>query len=353
MALIEKRSRKSGMAPGSLVYVGEQKVEKTKISLIDYGPDKVTETSPENWSECQPYLSSESVTWINVTGLGDSEQLAQIGQSLGIHSLVLEDILNTGHRPKVEDHEDYVFIILKMLYQIPEDRWMTSEQVSLILGRGFVISFQEIEGDVFEPIRKRINTVKSRLRNSASDYLAYALIDAVVDHCFIILEELGDRIEILQDKVLLDADTESLVEIHNLKQMMVLLRKGVLPLREVAGKLQSLDSELVSEELTPYLRDAYEHSIQVVDITEMLRDLLSSTLDTYMTVMSNRMNRTMHILTVIATIFIPLTFLVGVYGMNFQFMPELGWKYGYAAFWGLTVGLGVGMAIYFRRKIIS
>ncbi len=340
------------MAPGSLVYVGDQEVKKTKLSLVDYGPEGVTETSPGDWSECKPYLTANSVTWVNITGLGDSEQMVQIGESLGIHPLVLEDILNTGHRPKIEDYEDYIFVILKMVYQVPGDRWLASEQVSLILGNGFVISFQEMEGDVFEPIRRRISTGKGRLRNSGSDYLAYALMDATVDNYFVILEELGNRIEILQETVLLDAGTEALKEIHDLKQMMVLLRKGVLPLREVTSGFQKLDSKLVSEGLGPYLRDAYEHMVQVIDLTEMLRDLLSSTLDTYMTVMSNRMNKTMQILTVIATIFIPLTFLVGVYGMNFKYMPELGWKYGYIAIWALIVGLAVGMVLYFRRKKI-
>ena len=350
MTLIKRRSRKSGMAPGSLVYVGDKADEETRISIIDYDREGVRQASPGSWSDCKPYLSGDSVTWVNITGPGDAGLMAEIGETLGVHPLVLEDILDTGHRPKVEDHGDYIFQILKMMYRVPEEHGMTSEQVSMIFGRGFVIMFQEVEGDVFEPIRKRIQAGRGRLRKSGSDYLAYALMDATVDNCFIILEELGDRVENLQEKVLERAEPETLREIHGLKQMMVLLRKGVMPLREVAGDFLRMESGLLEDELKPYLRDTYEHTVQVIDLTEMLRDLLSETLSTYMTMMSNQMNRTMQILTVIATIFIPLTFLVGVYGMNFRYMPELDWRYGYVAVWIIIIGLGVGMALFFRRK---
>lgn len=352
MGLIKKRSGKSGMPPGSLVYVGENAVEKTQISVIDFSPGGVTETTPSGWTECETSIAGDSVTWVNITGLGDTALIEQIGESLDIHPLVLEDILNTGHRPKVEDYENFIFMILKMLYSSPDDQQLTTEQVSVIFGRGYVISFQEVEGDVFEPIRKRIRSGKGRIRKSGSEYLAYTLLDAIVDNSFLVLEELGDRIEILQDRVLEKVDPQILKEIYQLKQMIVMLRKGVMPVREVAADFLRLDSDLVKPEIQPYLRDAYEHTVQVIDLLEMLRDLLSATLDTHMTMMSNRMNSTMQILTVIATIFIPLTFLVGVYGMNFEHMPELGWRYGYAAVWGLIVVLGVFMFLYFRKKKI-
>ena len=348
--LIKKHSRKAGLPPGTLVYVGEKRVEKTTISVIDYNEADVNERTVAKPSDCRQYLTRDSVTWINVTGLQDTDLLEKMGDVFGIHLLVLEDILNTGQRPKLEDLGANLFLTVKMLYRGAGNGEIVSEQVSLVLGKNYVLSFQEIEGDVFDIIRDRIRTAKGRIRKMGCDYLAYSLLDAIVDNYFVVLEDLGDKIEALQEKVLEHAAPETLQDIHTLKREMVFMRKNLWPLRELVGGLDKSESNLVSEALGPYLRDVYEHTIQVIDNVELLRDMLSSSLDTYITMVSNRMNEVMKVLTVIATIFIPLTFVAGIYGMNFENMPELKWRFGYAGVWGVMLLVGFGMVLFFRRK---
>ena len=348
--LMKRHSRKAGLPPGTLVYVGEKRVEKATISVIDYNEAEVNERPVAKPSDCRQYLTRDSVTWINVTGLDDTGMLETMGDVFGIHLLVLEDILNTGQRPKLQDHDDYLFMTLKMLYRGQGNGEIVAEQVSLILGRNYVLTFQEIAGDVFDIIRDRIRTAKGRIRKIGCDYLAYSLLDAIVDNYFVVLEDLGDKIEALQEKVLDRPDPETLQDIHKLKREMVFMRKNLWPLRELVGGLDKSESELVSEALGPYLRDVYEHTIQVIDNVELLRDMLSGSLDTYITMVSNRMNEVMKVLTVIATIFIPLTFIAGIYGMNFEYMPELKWKLGYAAAWCVMICVGIWMALFFKRK---
>ena len=348
--LMKKHSGKAGLPPGTLIYIGEKREGKATISVMDYNAADVHEHSVAKPAECARYLASDSVTWINVTGLHDIELLEQMGEVFGIHSLVLEDILNTGQRPKLEDHGDALFMVVKMLYRRPGTGEFVSEQVSLILGPNYVLSFQEIEGDVFDVIRDRIRSAKGRIRKMGCDYLAYCLLDAIVDSDFVVLEEFSERIETVQDRVVERADTETLQELHTLKREMVFVRKNLWPLRELVGGLEKSESELVGRDLAPYLRDVYEHTIQVIDTLELLRDALSSSLDTYMTTVSNRMNEVMKVLTVIATIFIPLTFIDGIYGMNFQHMPELAWRYGYAGVWGVMLLAAAGMVLFFKRK---
>jgi len=309
---MKRHSRKAGLPPGTLLYIGEQRVEKASISVIDYSEAEMHERAVENPRECREYLKRDSVTWINVTGLHETSLLENMGEVFGIHPLVLEDIVNTGQRPKLEDHGDYMFMVLKMLYRGRGDGEIVAEQVSIILGPNYVLSFQEIPGDVFDIIRDRIRTAKGRIRKMGCDYLAYSLLDAIVDNYFIVLEDLGDQIEAVQDKVILHADPQMLQNIHRLKREMVFMRKNLWPLRELVGGLEKSESNLVEDTLDPYLRDVYEHTIQVVDSVELLRDMLSGSLDTYMTTVSNRMNEVMKVLTLIATIFIPLTFVAGI-----------------------------------------
>ncbi len=345
----KKRSTKAGMPPGALVHVGEVKAEAMKITVMDYDGDRVEEKEVRTVEECFPFKEAPSVTWINVEGLHQVEPLEKLGEAFGLHPLVLEDILTTDQRPKVEDQGDYLYIVLKMLdYQEEE---IIHEQVSLILGSNFVISFQEgREGDVFNPIRERIRSGKGKIRKSGADYLAYALLDSIVDSYFAILEKLGEQVEALEEELIADPGAGTLEEIHRLKREMLYLRESLWPLREVISTLERGESTLIQESTGIYLRDVYDHTIQVIDSIETFRDMLSGMLDIYLSSISNRMNAVMKVLTLIATIFMPLTFLAGIYGMNFKHMPELGWPWAYPVLWLVLVLIGITMVVYFKRK---
>ena len=346
----KKRSEKGGLPPGTLVYVGEKKVEKVIITVFNYDSEQYEEKELKSIEECFPYKDRPNVTWINIVGIHQAEIMEKIANHFGIHSLVMEDILNTGQRPKMDDLEDYVYVVLKMLNYNEEDDEIDAEQISIILGQNLVISFQEKERDVFEPIRERIRKNKGRIRKKGADYLAYALLDSVVDNYFTILEKIGERIEFLEEELVENPSTQTLQEIHRLKREMIFLRKSIWPLREVISGLERGESSLIKETTVIYLRDVYDHTIQVIDTVETFRDMLSGILDVYLSSISNKMNEVMKVLTIIATIFIPLTFLAGVYGMNFRYMPELEWRWGYFAVLFLMAVVGIGMVIYVRKK---
>jgi magnesium transporter len=349
--LTKKRSEKAGLPPGSLVHIGEKKAEEVKITIIDYDETHFQEKIVKTIAECIPFKDKPTVTWINVDGIHQVELLEKLGQCYGLHPLTLEDILNTDQRPKIEDFGDYVYIVLKMLYYRDKTDEIVTEQMSLILGSNFVISFQEgIEGDLFDPIRERIRSEKGRIRKMGADYLAYSLLDSIVDYYFVILEKLGERIEFLEEKLVANPNPETLQIIHNLKREMIFLRKSVWPLREVISGLERGESSLIKESTRIYLRDIYDHTIQVIDTIETFRDMLSGMLDIYLSSVSNRLNAVMKVLTIIATIFMPLTFLAGIYGMNFKFMPELEWRWGYLLIWMVMLGIGVFMLFYFKKK---
>jgi magnesium transporter len=287
---------------------------------------------------------------MNVDGLHQVEILEKLGECYGLHPLVLEDILNTDQRPKMEDYGEYIYIVLKALDYNDKSNEIETEQISLILGSNFVFSFQEREGDTFDPIRERIKTGKGRIRRMGADYLAYALLDSIIDNYFIILEKLGEKIELLEEKLVTQPAPETLRTIHYLKREMIFLRKAVWPLREVINGLERGESSLIKESTRVYLRDVYDHTIQTIDTIETHRDMVSGMLDIYLSSVSNRLNSVMKVLTIIATIFMPLTFLAGVYGMNFKYMPELEWRWGYPFIWLIMVGIGVLMLIFFRKK---
>lgn len=348
--LSKKRMRKVGLPPGTPVFVGEKKVEKMKISVIDYDDEQITEQELTDIEECFPLKDTPTVSWINVDGVHDVDIAKKIGANFGIHPLVLEDIVNTEHRPKIEDYGEYVYIVLKMLSVKQETKEIEVEQVSLILGAYFVITFQEREGDIFNFIRERIKNHKGRIRRMGTDYLAYSLIDAVVDNYFNILDKISEEIERLEENLLANPQPELLQNLHRLKQDMLFLKKSVGPLREIVNSLVRGDSSLVHETSQIYFRDVYDHTIHVIDSIETMRDMISGMLDTYLSSISNRMNEVMKVLTIIATIFIPLTFLAGIYGMNFKFMPELEWKWGYFTIWSVMIIVFFVMVFYFRRK---
>jgi magnesium transporter len=347
---IKKSSKKAGLSPGSLVHIGDKKIETIKITLMNYDPENLVETQLPAVEASFPYRDTPPVSWINVDGLHEIEVIEKIGAHFGIHPLVLEDIVNTGQRTKAEEFENYIYIVLKMLIYDETVDHITAEQVSLILGPHFLFSFQEKEGDVFEFVRERIRKSRGRIRKSGCDYLAYALMDAVVDHYFVILEKLGDKIEFLEEQMLEKTASWMLEDIHHLKREMIFLRKQVWPLREVLNSLIKDPSELIGETTRVFLRDVYDHSIQVIDTIESFRDVLSGLSDLYLSTVSNRMNEVMKVLTVIATIFIPLTFIAGIYGMNFEFMPELKWHWAYPVLWLVLIFIAYAMISLFRKK---
>jgi len=347
---IKRSSKKAGLSPGSLVHIGEKKIETIKITLMNYDPANMLEKQLPAIEASFPYRDTPPVTWINVDGLHEIDVIEKIGVHFGIHPLVLEDILNTGQRTKAEDFENYIYIVLKMLVFDETVDHITAEQVSLILGPHFLISFQEKEGDVFDFVRERIRKARGRIRKSGCDYLAYALMDAVVDHYFAILEKLGDKIELIEDQLLEKPTPRILEDIHHLKREIIFFRKQVWPLREVISSLIKEPSELIQETTHIFLRDVYDHTIQVIDTIESFRDVLSGLSDLYLSTVSNRMNEVMKVLTIMATIFIPLTFIAGIYGMNFEFMPELKWRWAYPGLWVMLILIFVAMMAWFKKK---
>lgn len=347
---IKNISKKAGLAPGTLVHIGKERSEKVKVTVIDYDKSHFTEKEMENIEECFPFKDTPTVSWINIDGVHDMTVIEKVGEYFGLHPLIQEDIVNTGQRPKSEDFETYVFVVLKMLYNNVENSGIVAEQVSLILGQNFVISFQEQRGDVFDAVRERIRKEKGRIRKEGPDYLAYALLDAIVDNYFIILEGLGEKIEEIEEKLVKSPTPAILQTIHGLKGDSLFLRKSIWPLREVTSGLSKCESPLIKQTTGVYLRDVYEHTIQVIDTVETFRDMISGMLDIYLSSISNRMNEVMKVLTIFAAIFIPLTFVAGIYGMNFKYMPELEWHWGYFMVLGLMAVIAGTLLIFFKKK---
>ncbi|MDD4876012.1 MAG: magnesium/cobalt transporter CorA [Dehalococcoidales bacterium] len=350
MKLTKKRSQKAGLPPGALVHIGEKKVEQVKIRILDYNETHFEEKEVKIIEECFPFKDTPTVTWINIDGIHDVEIIEKLGIHFGMHPLLLEDILNTEQRPKMEDLGDYIFIVLKMIYPDDQKNEIEAEQISLILGPNFVISFQEREGDVFDPVRDRIRKAKGRIRKAGSDYLAYVLLDVIVDNYFLVLENVGETIEDTEQQLTINPKPETLQYIRGLKNEMIFLRKSVWPLRELINSLERCESIIIHESTGAYLRDVYDHTIQIIDTVESYRDMISGMLDIYLSSISNKMNEVMKVLTIFASIFIPLTFIAGLYGMNFEFMPELEWRWAYFALLGFMLLIGITLVIYFKRK---
>ncbi|MFH0836246.1 MAG: magnesium/cobalt transporter CorA [Candidatus Micrarchaeota archaeon] len=342
--------KKSGYGPGTTIYTGSKKDSKVSINVIDYTQEKLQEKTVSKPEECLAFKKTPSATWINVNGLHDTKLIEKLGECFGLHPLTLEDIAHPSQRPKIEEFDNYLFLVLRMMRYEESTKEIETEQVSIVLGNNYVISFQEKEGDVFDGVRERIRGGKSKIRKMGSDYLAYALIDAVVDNYFNVLEKLGEDTEELEEKVVQNPEPHILSKVYKLKHDLIYLRKSVWPLREVLSSLQRSESKLIKKQTMVYFRDVYDHTIQVIDTVETLREMASGMLDVYLSSVSNKMNEVMKVLTVIATIFIPLTFLAGVYGMNFKFMPELSHPLGYPVLWLFMITVGVTMLLYFKRR---
>ncbi len=344
------KAKEVGLPPGTLVHVGRQKMEQPEIGLLEYDPDHFEARENLTVDEVCQSRDTAPVSWINLTGLHDTALLGELGAAFNIHPLALEDILNTQHRPKLEDFDDFILIILKMLHYNEDSRSVDTEQISLVIGPHYVLSFQEREGDVFENLRERLQRSSGRIRQRGPDYLAYAMIDSIVDSYFHILEKVGDSLADVEEELLVRPDQSALGLVHHFKRELLLLRKSVWPLREVIGEFQKGELDLISDSTQVFLRDLYDHTIQVMDTVELFRDTVSGLHDLYLSSVSNRMNEIMKVLTIMASIFIPLTFVAGIYGMNFEYIPELKWRWGYFGVWGIIILSVLGMLVYFKRK---
>ncbi|MDP2365844.1 MAG: magnesium/cobalt transporter CorA [Ignavibacteria bacterium] len=349
--LIKNKPKKIGLDPGSLIYVGDKEKQPITITLFDYKAEHFTEKKILSVEDLLAYKQSETTSWINIDGVHEVEVLEKIGKHFDIHPLTLEDILNTNQRPKLDEYPNYLYIVLRMFFYDSEDKSLKNEQVSLILNKNFLITFLEDAGDVFDPVRERLRKAATKMREYGTDYLAYALIDSIVDSYFHILEKIGEEIEGLEEALVLEPSKNDLQVIHLLRREMILLRRAIWPLREVISSMQRNENEFIEERTRIYLRDVYDHTIQVIDTIESYRDLIVGMLDTYMSSISNKLNEVMKVLTVISTLFIPLTFLAGVYGMNFRHFPELRYDWMYPwGFWIITFLVVAGMAVFFKRK---
>lgn len=345
-----RRKSKAGLPPGTLLFTGEQKMEQVEFSVIQYNEVSFEELTPKNIDEIIHLIdSSKNVLWINVDGIHDEEVIETLCSKLLVHKLSMEDILSVGQRPKLDEHPDYLHAVIKM-FMIDEDSTIADEQISFILHKNILISFQEKRGDVFDGVRKRIKEGKGYIRKRKSDYLLYALIDSVVDHYFVILEALGEHIEAIEIELLENPTKQTLNKLHRARRETLELRRSVYPLREVISRLEKIDESIINPEVRVFIRDLYDHTIQVIDTIEVMRESALALMDLYMNSISNKLNEIMKVLTIMASIFIPLTFVAGVYGMNFVNMPELEWHYGYFMILGVMLFMVVGMLGYFKSK---
>lgn len=344
---LRSAAQKSGLKPGTLVHVGDTRVTRPSLRLIRYNPDAFRETTPQVDAIT---IDDACVNWIEVSGLHNVELIGALGERFNIHPLVLEDILNTRQRTKIEEFDDFIYIVLRSSRMDADELSVSGQQLSIVLGSNFVLAFKESEEDLFAPVRERLRQSRGRARKLGADYLTYMLLDFIVDEYFHIEDILDELVEVLQEEVINSPSTETLSRIQQLKREMTLLRRSVVPLRELVAGLLRNDSELISDKTRIYLRDVSDHAIRISETLESYRELVSGLLEIYISSVSNRMNEVMKVLTVFATIFIPLTFIVGIYGMNFQYMPELHWRWAYPVLWLAMLGISGGLLYYFKRR---
>lgn len=343
-------SDKAGLPPGSLIHVGARKSEKSRLSIIRYTKDSFEELVDCNISQLSEEREKGGVLWVNVDGVHDVALVEQVGKQFNLHSLVLEDILNTHQRPKLEELDEFFYLNLKMVGIDKKRKGIVIEQVGFILGKNVVLSFQERQGDLFDLVRSRLREAKGVSRSLGADFLFYRLVDTIVDNYFVVAEFLSDKGEKVEEKVLQSATSDSLQEIQELKKILSRFRRIVVPLREPIAALYKEPSPIIQKTTRPYLRDVSEHLIQVAEYLEVQRETAGGLTDLYHSSVSQRMNQVMQVLTIISTIFIPLTFIAGIYGMNFDVMPELKWPYGYLIVWVIMIVLAGLMIVLFKRK---
>ena len=344
-------SKKSlNQAPGTVTYVGSKETGETKLDVIDYNTNSYERFTSESIEDAFKFEHEDRVTWFNIDGLNNTEEIIKLGKYYELHPLIIEDIVNTNQRPKIDEYQDYFFIVAKMLYR-NKDGTLEHEHISIVLGKNYVLSFQEAGGDVFDGVRQRLAGAKGRIRSRGADYLVFALLDAIVDNYFIVLEDISEKIEDIEERLLsVEPNDDITFEIQELKKTMLRIRRAVFPLREVVSRLEKVDGGLIDEHTVHYIRDLYDHILQISENIEVYREMSWGLMDMYMTTISHKMNEVMKVLTIMASIFIPLTFLAGIYGMNFKYMPELDWEYGYPTLLIIMLLLFIGMMIYFKRK---
>lgn len=347
---IKRISKKTGSSPGTLIHIGKKRIDNVIITVTNYNKDRLQEQEIASIEEAVQYLDEHSNTWINVEGIHDVDFIKQFESHFKVHPLTLEDIVNSGQRPKVEEFDDYIYIVLKFLHYHEEDNKISSEQISLIFAQNFLISFQEASSTMFLSVKERIDKGKGRIRKLECDYLAYALVDAIVDNNFLILEKIGEKIENLEEDIVEGPTPKTLQSIHGMKREIIYMRKQVWPIRELINSMGKGEYSIIKETTEIFFRDVYDHTIQIIDTIESYRDILSGMTDLYLSTISHKMNEVMKVLTIIATIFIPITFIAGIYGMNFKYMPELEWRWGYLGVWLIMCVLVVGMLFYFKKK---
>ncbi|SHI57441.1 magnesium/cobalt transporter CorA [Algibacter luteus] len=345
-----KSKKLVGQIPGSAIYTGEKSTLKLFIESFDYNKQQCKEKELRDVEESFGFKFSDTVTWLNINGLNHVAEIEKLGKHYELHPLVIEDIVNISQRPKIDEYENYLFVVLKMLYYDTDEK-IVSEQVSFVLGNNYVLSFQESEGDVFDAVRDRIRQGKGRVRDMESDYLLYVLIDAIVDHYYSVIDTLSDKIENFETAIFSGhVDDDISQNIQNLKREILRVRKAIFPLREVINRIEKNDNKLIQPSTLTFYRDVYDHLIQVSENIDIYREMIWSLMDMYMTTISNKMNEVMKVLTIMASIFIPLTFIAGIYGMNFEYIPELQYRYSYFILWGVMVVLFISMLFYFKRK---
>ena len=339
-----------GQAPGTVVYVGNKQASELFVDVFNYSKELFQELELKTIEEAFTYKNTDTVSWVNVNGLRHVETLKTIGSFYDLHPLLIEDIANTHQAAKLDDYDTHLFIVLKML-RLSETQELVYEHVSLVLGKNYVLSFQEADGDVFDGIRNRLRIATTKIRTLGEDYLLYALMDAVVDHYFYCIESIGEKIEALEERLFDSKDKHNWVfQLQQLKKEILKMRRAIFPLREVILRIEKSEHRLISKHTQLYLRDLYDHINQITDNLESYREMAWGLLEMYMSTVSNTMNEIMKVLTIIASIFIPLTFLAGIYGMNFEYIPELQYKYGYFVLWGVMAVIFVGLLYYFKRK---
>ncbi|MCM4160806.1 magnesium/cobalt transporter CorA [Antarcticibacterium flavum] len=351
-----KSTKALNQPPGTVTYIGRKESAETRLEVIDYNKEsfeRYTSTRPEDAFD---FENENKTTWINIDGLSNTAEIEKLGKYYNLHPLILEDIVNTNQRPKIDEYQDFIFVVVKMLYFPKEATSKTngnlvSEHVSFVVGEDYVLSFQEAGGDVFDGVRERLENGKGRIRGNGADYLLFCLLDAIIDNYFEVIDHMGDQIEFLEEDLFQKQPSDDITfQIQELKRTILRIRRAVFPLREVLSRLEKMDTNLIQEKTRNYFRDLYDHITQVSENIEIYREMTWGLMDMYMTTISNKMNEVMKVLTIIATIFIPLTFIAGIYGMNFEFMPELQWKYSYFVLWGIMLMVFVVMLYFFRKK---
>ncbi|WP_343486346.1 magnesium/cobalt transporter CorA [Allomuricauda sp. d1] len=346
---VHRAQKTMGQAPGTITYLGKREGLKTVVNVLEYNETTFEHHKPGTLKQVVEHMDPPLISWIDIVGLSDEDFIGKLGKHFELNPLVMEDTVNTHQRPKIDEYDNYIFGVLKMLY-LNDEKKLVWEHVALVLMKNCVLVFQELEDDVFSGVRERIQNKYGRIRLRGSDYLFFALIDAIVDHYFIILEYLSDQIEFLEEEVYKNPTENTAKEIQLLKKQVLKVRRWVSPVRELVNKLIDSEHPLITNDTKLFLRDAQDHCIEINESLQIYREMSMSLMEMYMTNMSNKMNEVMKVLTVMASIFIPLTFFAGIYGMNFEHMPELQWKYSYFVLWGFFVLIFLGMLIFFKKK---